>query len=140
HRVYRKAFSVEQAVEMMLEQAGRHFDPVLLHKFMEVLDSSGTDARTRERSDPSSLLAGALEIYTDAMRLGDAELAEEAIAQAIEDGIDPATLKHEVVEPAIRRISELREAGEIELETEQRADAITRRVMATMNRYMLARG
>ena len=140
HRVYRNAFSVEQAVEMMLEQAARHFDPVLLHKFMEVLDSSGAEARTRERSDPSVLLAGALEIYTDAMRLGDAELAEEAIAQAIEDGIDPATLKDEVVEPAMRRIQELREAGEIEVETEHRADAITRRVMATMNRYMLARG
>jgi hypothetical protein len=140
HRVYRAAFSVEKAVEMMLEQSERHFDPVLLHKFMEVLDSSGADARTRERSDPSSLLAGALEIYTDAMRLGDAELAEEAIAQAIEDGMDPATLKDEVVTPAMSRIAELREAGEIDVATEQRADSITRRVMATMNRYMLARG
>jgi HD domain/B12 binding domain len=140
HRVYRDAFPVEKAIEMMLEQSGLHFDPVLLYKFMEVLDSSGADARTRERSNPSSLLAGALEIYTDAMRLGDAELAEEAIAQAIEDGIDPATLKDEVVEPAMRRIEELREAGELDVESEQRADAITRRVMATMNRYMLARG
>ncbi len=140
HRVYRKAFSVEKAVEMMLDQADRHFDPVLLHKFMEVLDSSGADARTRSRSDPSTLLAAALEIYTDAMRLGDAELAEEAIAQAIEDGIDPAALKGEVVEPAMRQIERLRETGEIDLDTEHRADAITRRVMATMNRYMLARG
>ena len=140
HRVYRKAFSVEQAVEMMLDQADRHFDPVLLHKFMEVLDSSGADARTRSRSDPSTLLAAALEIYTDAMRLGDAELAEEAIAQAIEDGIEPAVLKDEVVEPAMRQIGRLRETGEIDLDTEHRADAITRRVMATMNRYMLARG
>jgi hypothetical protein len=140
HRVYREAFSVERAIEMMLEQAGLHFDPVLLHKFMEVLDSSGADARTRERSDPRSLLAGALEMYTDAMRLGDAELAEEAIASAIEDGIDPATLKDEVVTPAMHRIEELREAGEIDLDTEHRADAITRRVTATMNRYMLARG
>src|ERR1700730_15526904 len=63
HRVYRKAFSVEKAVEMMLDQADRHFDPVLLHKFMEVLDSSVADARTRSRSDPSTLLAAALEIY-----------------------------------------------------------------------------
>jgi HD-GYP domain-containing protein (c-di-GMP phosphodiesterase class II) len=140
HRVYRKAFSVEKAVEMMLDQADRHFDPVLLHKFMEVLDSSGADARTRSRSDPSTLLAAALEIYTDAMRLGDAELAEEAIAQAIEDGIDPAVLKDEVVEPAMRQIERLRETGEIDLDTEHRADAITRRVTATMNRYMLARG
>jgi HD-GYP domain-containing protein (c-di-GMP phosphodiesterase class II) len=140
HRVYRDAFTVEKAVEMMLEQADRHFDPVLLHKFMEVLDSSGADARTRERSNPSSLLAGALEIYTDAMRLGDAELAEEAIASAIEDGIDPSVLRDEVVAPAMCRIRELRQAEEIDLNTEQRADAITRRVMATMDRYMLARG
>ncbi len=140
HRVYRAAFSVEKAISMMLDEAGRHFDPVLLHKFMEVLDSSGVDARARERSNPSSLLAGALEIYTDAMRLGDAELAEEAIAQAIEDGIDPATLQEQVVTPAMGHIEQLREAGEIDLDTEQRAVAITRRVMATMNRYMLARG
>jgi HD-GYP domain-containing protein (c-di-GMP phosphodiesterase class II) len=140
HRVYREAFSVEKAVEMMLEQTGRHFDPVLLHAFMEVLDSSGTDARTRERSDPRSLLAGALETYTDAMRLGDAETAEGAIASAIEDGIDPATLKEEVVAPAMRRIEELCEAGEIDSDAEQLAQSITRRVLATMSRYMLARG
>jgi hypothetical protein len=140
HRIYRRAFSVEKAVEMMLEQADRHFDPVLLHKFMEVLDSSGAEARTRERSDPSTLIAGALEIYTDAMRLGDAELAEEAIAQAIEDGIEPVTLKDEVIAPAMHRVGELRQVGEVDLDTEQRADSITRRVIATMDRYMLARG
>ena len=67
------------------------------------------------------MLAAALEIYTDAMRLGDAELAEEAIAQAIEDGIDPAVLKDEVVEPAMRQIERLRETGEIDLDTEHRA-------------------
>ena len=44
-RVYRRAFTVEEAVEMMLEQRGRHFDPVLLDAFMEVLGSSGPDAR-----------------------------------------------------------------------------------------------
>ena len=36
-RVYRKAFPVEEAVRMMREQRGRHFDPVLLDAFMEVL-------------------------------------------------------------------------------------------------------
>ena len=140
HRVYRRAFSVERAVEMMLDQADRHFDPVLLHKFMEVLDSSGAQARTRERSDPSILIAGALEIYTDAMRLCDAELAEEAIAQAIEDGIEPATLKDQVIGPAMLRVAELCASGELDSETERRADSITRRVIATMDRYMLARG
>jgi hypothetical protein len=140
HRVYRDAFSVEEAVQMMLDESGRHFDPVLLHAFMEVLDTSGADARTRERSNPSSLLAGALEVYTDAMRLGDAELAEGAIASAIEDGIDPTTLQDQVVAPAMLRIEELREAGDIDSDTELRALSINRRVMATMNRYLLARG
>ena len=140
HRVYRDAFSVEQAREMMLAESGKHFDPVLLHAFMEVLDTSGADARARERSNPQSLVAGALEIYSDAMRLGDAELAEEAIAQAIEDGIDPSRLQHEVIAPAMRTVEELREGGEIEADVAHRAEAITARVTATMNRYMLARG
>lgn len=140
HRVYRNAFPVEKAVEMMLEQSGRHFDPVLLQAFMEVLGSTGTDARTRERSDPRSLLASALELYTDAMRLGDAELAEEAIASALEDGISPATLQDEVLAPAMAHIETLHHSGEIDADAAQRASAITRRVMATMNRYLLARG
>jgi HD domain/B12 binding domain len=140
HRVYRDAFPVEKAVEMMLEQSDRHFDPVLLQAFMEVLDSTGADARTRERSDPRSLIAGSLELYTDAMRLGDAELAEEAIASALEDGIDPPTLQDKVVAPAMQRIEELHESGELDADAAQRASAITRRVMATMNRYLLARG
>jgi hypothetical protein len=140
HRVYRDAFSVSQAREMMLAEAGKHFDPVLLQAFMEVLDTSGADARAQERSNPSTLVAGALEIYTDAMRLGDAELAEEAIAQAIEDGIDPSQLQEEVIGPAMHRVRELQQDGEIDADVSQRAEAITARVMATMNRYMLARG
>jgi HD-GYP domain-containing protein (c-di-GMP phosphodiesterase class II) len=140
HRVYRDAFSVEQSREMMLAESGKHFDPVLLQAFLEVLDTSGADARARERSDPQSLVTGALEIYSDAMRLGDAELAEEAIAQAIEDGIDPSRLKDEVIAPAMRHVHELRDSGEIDVEVARRADAITGRVMATMNRYLLARG
>jgi hypothetical protein len=140
HRVYRDAFSVEQAREMMLAESGKHFDPVLLQAFMEVLDTSGADARARERSDPQTLLASALEIYTDAMRLGDAELAEEAIAQAIEDGVDPERLQDEVIAPAMRHVEELQASGEIEVDVARRAGAITARVMATMSRYMLARG
>jgi hypothetical protein len=140
HRVYRDAFSVEQAREMMLAESGKHFDPVLLQAFMEVLDTSGADARARERSDPRTLVAGALEIYTDAMRLGDAELAEEAIAQAIEDGVDPSQLQDEVIAPAMRHVEDLHASGEVDTEVAQRAGAITARVMATMSRYMLARG
>ena len=37
---------------MMLEQRGRHFDPVLLDAFMEVLGRTGPDARAQLRSRP----------------------------------------------------------------------------------------
>ena len=42
-RVYRPAFPVEEAIRMMREERGQHFDPVLLDAFMEVLEEHGTD-------------------------------------------------------------------------------------------------
>jgi hypothetical protein len=38
------------------------------------------------------------------------------------------------------RVRELCEGGELQPDAEQLASSITRRVLATMNRYMLARG
>jgi HD-GYP domain-containing protein (c-di-GMP phosphodiesterase class II) len=140
HRVYREAFSVEKATEMMIEQSGRHFDPVLLEAFLKVLGSSGADARAKARSDKGSLLAQTLEVYTQAIQNGDAESAEGAVASAIEDGINPASLRDEVVAPAMQLVEKLCAQGEIDADTEQLASGITRRVLATLNRYMLARG
>jgi CheY-like chemotaxis protein len=113
-RVYRKAFTVEEAVEMMLEQRGRHFDPVLLDAFMEVLGRSGPDAREQLRADPGELTEGILETFATALQRGDGETAEGAIAQAIEDG------------------------GEIDAGGERLAMGIARRVLATLRRYMLS--
>ena len=110
-RVYRKAFSVEEAVQMMREQRGRHFDPVLLDAFMEVLGRTGPDAREQLRSDPAALVESTLETFATALERGDAEMAEGAIATAIEDGITPTTLHAEVIGPALRRINVLFEAG-----------------------------
>ena len=135
-RVYRKAFSVEEAVQMMREQRGRHFDPVLLDAFMEVLGRSGPDAREQLRSDPVALAESTLETFATALERGDAEMAEGAIATAIEDGISPTTLHAEVIGPALRRINVLAEAGEIDADREHRATTITRRVLATLYRYM----
>lgn len=137
-RVYRKAFSVERASQMMREQSGKHFDPALLDAFMEVLASSGAGERTRGRSDRAVLLESALDAYTEAISRGDPEAAEGAIAAAIEDGLEPEILRGQVIVPAMRRIGELRAAGEVEPEVEQLASGIERRVLATMNRYMLA--
>ncbi len=72
---------------MMREQRGHHFDPVLLDAFMEVLGSSGPDARERSRADPRELAESTLETYGTALERGDAETAEGAIATAIEEGI-----------------------------------------------------
>jgi methanogenic corrinoid protein MtbC1 len=135
-RVYRKAFTVEEGVQMMREQRGRHFDPVLLDAFMEVLGMSGPDAREQLRSDPIALVESTLETFATALERGDAEMAEGAIATAIEDGITPTMLHAEVIGPALRRISVLSEAGEIDADRELRAGTITRRVLATLYRYM----
>lgn len=136
-RVYRGAYSVEEAVELMLEQRGRHFDPVLLDAFMEVLGRSGADAREQLRSDPQALVAEVLQTFSTALERGDAETAEGAIAQAIEDGITPASLHAEVIGPALRHVSRQWEAGEIDTDIERLATGITRRILATMFRYML---
>ncbi len=135
-RVYRKAFSIEEAVQMMREQRARHFDPVLLDAFMEVLGRTGPDAREQLRSDPAALVESTLETFATALERGDAEMAEGAIATAIEDGISPTTLHAEVIGPSLRRISVLCEGGEIDADREHRATTITRRVLATLYRYM----
>jgi methanogenic corrinoid protein MtbC1 len=136
-RVYRKAFSVDEAVQMMREQRGLHFDPVLLDAFMEVLDRAGPDAREHSHVDPRELTESTLETYGAALERGDAETAEGAIASAIEDGIPATTLHGEVIAPALQRIRELRAAGEIDADREKLAKGITRRVLATLYRYMV---
>ena len=138
-RVYRKAFAVEEAVAMMREERGKHFDPVLLDAFLEVLGSSGPDAREQVRADLVAVADGALETFVTALQRSDAELAEGAVAQAIEDGVPAVELPGEVIEPALRRVAELREQGEIDAEGERRAIEIARRVLATLRRYVLGR-
>jgi methanogenic corrinoid protein MtbC1 len=135
-RVYRKAFSVDEAIGMMREQRGRHFDPVLLDAFMEVLGRSGPDAREELRHDPEALVESTLETFATALERGDAEMAEGAIATAIEDGITPTTLHAEVIGPSLRRLDVLSAGGELSADTEHRANTIVRRVLATLYRYM----
>jgi HD-GYP domain-containing protein (c-di-GMP phosphodiesterase class II) len=136
-RVYRKAFPLEEAVAMMRSERGKHFDPVLLDAFLEVLGSSGPDAREQVRADPIAIADKALETFVTALQRSDAEMAEGAVAQAIEDGIEAAALPGEVIEPALRRVAELREQGEIDAERERAAMGIARRVLATLRRYIL---
>ena len=136
-RVYRRAFAVGEAVEMMRAERGKHFDPVLLDAFLELLGNSGPDAREQVRADPIAVADSALETFVTALQRSDAEMAEGAVAQAIEDGIAAVELPGEVIEPALRRLAELRERGEIDAERERAAIGIARRVLATVRRYIL---
>jgi hypothetical protein len=138
-RVYRKAFAIEEAVQIMREQRGRHFDPVLLDAFLEVLGSSGPDAREQVRADPLALMESTLEMFVTALERGDAETAESAIAQAIEDGVPAGTLHDEVIEPALRWVGQAKAAGRLEEDAERPALVILRRVLATLYRYVLGR-
>jgi HD-GYP domain-containing protein (c-di-GMP phosphodiesterase class II) len=53
-RVYRKALSVGDAVRMMREERARHFDPLLLDAFDEVLEQSRPDGGVLARIDRTS--------------------------------------------------------------------------------------
>jgi methanogenic corrinoid protein MtbC1 len=136
-RVYRKAFTVEEAVAMMTAQRGKHFDPGLLDAFFDVLGSTGPEAKQRNLSDPEEIVAEAFEHYLAAVQRGDAETAEGVVAQAIEDGLDGATIHELVIGAAISRVAELRAEELVEPATEQLATGISRRILATMHRYML---
>jgi putative two-component system response regulator len=50
-RVYRRAFPVKDAVRMMSEERGKHFDPVLLDAFLQVLEQSGPRVRQAAAAD-----------------------------------------------------------------------------------------
>ena len=134
-RAYRKAFSVDEAVQMMRAQRGKHFDPVLLDAFMEVLGRSGPDARPQ--TDPLVIAETTLETYANAIERGEAEAAEDAIVTAVEEGISPTTLHGEVIAPALRRLDRLARTGELDPDRRRVATGITKRVLATLYRYML---
>ncbi len=136
-RVYRKAFSVEEAVRMMRAERARHFDPVLLDAFMKIIDQAGDDVRAPQKAEPLALVKSTRENYSTALQRGDAEMAEEAIARALEEGLSPRALHTEVIVPALRQVGELWQEGELDLSREQLATSITRRVLASVYRYIL---
>jgi HD-GYP domain-containing protein (c-di-GMP phosphodiesterase class II)/methylmalonyl-CoA mutase cobalamin-binding subunit len=136
-RVYRNAYSKEQAIAMMKEQRGRHFDPILLDAFLELIGAVRSEAAVALLCDPEGLVAPLQRAFTSALEHGDAIAAEEAIAEAIEQGIAPATLHRELIAPAMRSLDMLRESGDVDVDVERRATAIVRRILATVYRYMI---
>jgi len=78
-----------------------------------------------------------LETYANAIERGEAEAAEDAIVTAVEEGISPTTLHGEVIAPALRRLDRLARTGELDPDRRRVATGITKRVLATLYRYML---
>jgi methanogenic corrinoid protein MtbC1 len=136
-RVYRKAFSVDKAIEMMKEQRARHFDPVLLDAFMELIGAPAAGAYAAAPGAPNGHAAPLLDSFTAALERGDAEAAEEAVSHAIERGFAPRTLHAGLIAPAMRTLDARRESGDIEEDIERRATAIARRILATVYRSMI---
>jgi HD domain len=136
-RVYRKAFSLDEAIAIMASERGKHFDPMLLDAFFDVLSTTGPEAKKRRPTGPDEIVAEAFDHYLAAVQRGDAETAEGVVAQAIEDGLDSATIHEVVIGAAISRISELRAEELVEPVIEQLATGISRRILGTMHRYML---
>ena len=51
-RVYKPAFPVEQAVEMIRAESGKHFDPVVVKAFLDSLEEI---QQVKNREDQSSV-------------------------------------------------------------------------------------
>ncbi len=134
-RVYRKAFATDKAIAMMKEQRALHFDPVMLDAFMELIGAS--DASTATVARPANAAAPRRAAFTEALEHGDAEMAEQTISHAIEEGLDPATLHGALIAPAMRTLDSMRESDEIDVDAERRATSITRRILATVYRSMI---
>jgi putative two-component system response regulator len=136
-RVYRKAYTKDDAIAMLKQQRGRHFDPTLLDAFLELIGEARAQTAVAMLCDPQGLVAPLLQSLTSALEHGDAVTAEDAIAQALEHGIPPATLHSELIAPAMRSLDVLRETGDADLDTERRATAIVRRILAIVYRFMM---
>ena len=123
---------------MMREQRGRHFDPVLLDAFMDVLERSGPDAARSCAAIRPSAGRGTLETFGTALERGDAETAEGAIAtgdRGRHPGDDAARRGDRAGAGAKPRAA--RRRRDRRRPRDALAKGITRRVLATLYRYMM---
>lgn len=60
-RPYRKALSLRQAIEEIRKEAGRQFDPEVVRAFLRIPEQTWIEARARERLNPLTKCAPALQ-------------------------------------------------------------------------------
>ena len=79
---------------------------------------------------PSELVPLLVESFTAALVAGDPRAAERVAREAIDAGLDQATIDEGIVAPAMRRIGDLWHRGEITVADEHLATDISYRVLA----------
>ena len=121
---------------MMREQRGRHFDPVLLDAFMEVLGRSGPDAREQLRADPEALVESTLETFATALERGRRRdgRGSDRDRDRGRHHADDAPRRGDRARAA--PLGVLSEAGRDRHRPRAPRSTITRRVLATLYRYM----
>lgn len=130
-RVYRKAMSLEQALEIMRSERGKHFDPAMLDVFMGVLETGYQPARNTT-SDAGQLDGSVFETYVAALAKGDAHDAQRIIADALAVGWEMPALYSEIIGPAMAAIGGLWETGRIGVSGEHLASGITKNILARL--------
>ncbi|CAA9511838.1 MAG: hypothetical protein AVDCRST_MAG17-1993 [uncultured Solirubrobacterales bacterium] len=78
----------------------------------------------------AALLSELREAYTAALILGEEVGAEVVVREALEAGLDEATIQEEVLTPSLRRVGDLWERGSLTVADEHLATQITLRVLA----------
>jgi MerR family transcriptional regulator, light-induced transcriptional regulator len=79
---------------------------------------------------PGRLLGEIQRAFTEALLLADEIAAESVLREAIEAGVDEATMDDAVIAPALRAVGDLWEAGELSIAEEHLATEIALRVIA----------
>ena len=101
-RVYRQAMSGDEALEIMLAERGRHFDPQLLDDFVEQVKAPYEAACAAATSviEPGAAVGDPVfEAYLGALWLGDAATAQETIDDARAAGVSALALQANVIGP-----------------------------------------
>ena len=70
--------------------------------------------------------------FAAALEAGNAQGARHLAEQALRDGVEPAVIHAELIQPAMRRVGELWEEGLISVADEHLASAIVERVLAVI--------
>lgn len=153
-RPYRKALSLDEALRIMVEGRGSHFDPEIVDLFLEHIDevrdlagrysdsrANRSEARAVKDGLPEAVATGestrrkrqaAAKAYFEAMNAADGAAAKRVALECLREGMTVETLYSEVLTPGMRQIGELWQGGSITVADEHIATAITSRVMASV--------